>query len=235
MLSVRRGCYGDTGIAGASQADRLHRRPSQAALIVGGAWPWVGLGRMQAMKQHRQPLQGRGGRAWRDGGAWWTCSTRTMMLSVRWCQPSRSPSTAQIGPCVEMPLEGVPEGCSGARARRARRRHWYAGRRGPLGVCHVKASSPPSNVATPCEHPPISCSPTASHGRVWRCLLRACRSVAQALEHEGKGDATGTEGVGNPQERAMPTPHRRQASWAPRVSVAVVALASRIAHVRRGV
>ena len=31
----------------------------------------------------------------------------------------------------------------------------------------------------------------------------------------------------------MRKPHRRQASWAPRVSVAVVALASRIAHVRR--
>ena len=26
------------------------------------------LGRMQAMQRHRQPFQGRGGRAWRDGG-----------------------------------------------------------------------------------------------------------------------------------------------------------------------
>ena len=101
-------------------------------------------------------------------------------------------------PCVEMPLEGVPEGCSGARARRERRRHWYAGRTRPLGARHAKASSPPSNVATPCEHPPISCSPTASHGRVWRCLLRACRRVAQALEHEGEGGATGKQVIGDP-------------------------------------
>ena len=40
--------------------------------------------------------------------------------------------------------------------------------------------------------------PTVLIGRAWRCPLRACRSVAQALEHEGKGDATGTEGVGDP-------------------------------------
>ena len=28
--------------------------------------------------------------------------------------------------------------------------------------------------------------------------VKACRSVAQALDHEGKGGATGTEGVGDP-------------------------------------
>ena len=54
--------------------------------------------------------------------------------------------------------------------------------------------------------------PTAQIGRAWRCFSRACRSVAQALEHEGNGDAAGTEGVGNPQERAMPKPRRRQAT-----------------------
>ena len=37
-------------------------------------------------------------------------------------------------------------------------------------------------------------------------LLRECRSVAQALEHEGKGGATGTEVVAHPQERVMPKP-----------------------------
>ena len=36
--------------------------------------------------------------------------------------------------------------------------------------------------------------------------MKACQSVAQALEHEGKGDATGTEMVAHPQERAMPEP-----------------------------
>ena len=68
------------------------------------------------------------------------------------------PPTAQIGhawPWVEMPLEGVPEECSGARARRGRRRHWYGGRRGPPGACHADASLPPSNVGTPSERSPI--------------------------------------------------------------------------------
>ena len=51
-------------------------------------------------------------------------------------------------------------------------------------------------------------------------LFRACRSVAQALEHKGKDDSTGTEGLGKPQERAMPTPHRRQATWAPKCTQA---------------
>ena len=35
--------------------------------------------------------------------------------------------------------------------------------------------------------------------------MKACRSVAQALTHEGKGDATCTEGLGDPQERVMQT------------------------------
>ena len=61
--------------------------------------------------------------------------------------------------CVEMPLEGVSECCSGARARRERRRHWYGRRRAPPGACHAKAASPPSQVGTPAEHPPsIACS-----------------------------------------------------------------------------
>ena len=42
--------------------------------------------------------------------------------------------------------------------------------------------------------------------------LRACRSVAEALDHEGKGDATGTQVVAHPQERAMPKPHPPQAT-----------------------
>ena len=42
----------------------------------------------------------------------------------------------------------VPECCSGARARRERRCHWYGGRREAPGACHAKASSTPSNVGT---------------------------------------------------------------------------------------
>ena len=52
---------------------------------------------------------------------------------------------------------------------------------------------------------------------IWR--LKPCRSIAQTLEHEGKGAATGTWRAGDGQERAMPTPQPHQASWALRVSV----------------
>ena len=53
---------------------------------------------------------------------------------------------------------------------------------------------------------------TAQIERVRTRLLGACRSVAQALEHEGKGDATGTEVVAHPQKRTMPKPHPRHVS-----------------------
>ena len=49
-----------------------------------------------------------------------------------------------------------------------------------------RVSVPPS-VALP---PP----PTAQ----CRCLLRACRRVAQALEHEGKGGTTGKQVIADP-------------------------------------
>ena len=44
-----------------------------------------------------------------------------------------------------------------------------------------------------------------------RCLLKACRSVSQALEHEGKGDAASTEVVAHPRDRAIPQPQPQQA------------------------
>ena len=50
----------------------------------------------------------------------------------------------------------------------------------------------------PSERSPIGCSPTASHTAQRRCLLRAFRRVAQALEHEGKGNATGKQVVADP-------------------------------------
>ena len=69
-------------------ADDGHRRRLSSCAVQTN---WLhDLERTQVMQRHRQPLRGRSGRAWRDGGAWWTCSTRTMMLSVRRCQPSRS-------------------------------------------------------------------------------------------------------------------------------------------------
>ena len=79
--------------------------------------------------------------------------------------PDLSRALEAIGrPCVEMALDGVPECCLGARARRERQRDWY-GRRGiPPGACHAKAASSASHVGTPSEHPRIACSLTASHG-----------------------------------------------------------------------
>ena len=56
---------------------------------------------------------------------------------------------------------------------------------------------------------------TAQIESVWK----ACRSVAQALEHEGKGDTTGAEVVAHSQERAMPMPQPQHATWVPRVSI----------------
>ena len=41
------------------------------------------------------------------------------------------------------------------------------------------------------------------------------RSVAQALAHDGNADATGTQRVGDPQERVMPKQHRRQVTCTP--------------------
>ena len=49
--------------------------------------------------------------------------------------------------------------------------------------------------------------------------MRARRSFAQGLEHEGARDATGTEVSGDAQERAMPTPQPRQAMCALGMSV----------------
>ena len=50
-------------------------------------------------------------------------------------------------------------------------------------------------------------------------FLKSCRSVAQALEDEDEGGATGTEVVTHPQDRIMPTLQPQQAPWAPRVSI----------------
>ena len=49
--------------------------------------------------------------------------------------------------------------------------------------------------------------------------MKACRSVAQALEHEGTRDATDTEVVGDHQKRATPEQQPRQATYAVGVSV----------------
>ena len=71
--------------------------------------------------------------------------------------------------CAEMALEGVPECCSGARARRERRRSWYGGGSTPLGACHAKATASASHVGAPNERDPTAGSDTASHG--------SCRTV----------------------------------------------------------
>ena len=86
------------------------------------------LGRLRAMQRHREPLGERGGRAWRDGGAWWTCSTRTMVLSVRRCQPSTDEWPSQVALIVggAHDLRAWPWAfASDAAASRAARRAWW--------------------------------------------------------------------------------------------------------------
>ena len=61
---------------------------------------------------------------------------------------------------------------------------------------------------TPCCPKTFSLARTAQIGHAWRWPLKACRSFAQGLDHEGTRDATGTEVSGDPQERAMPKPPR---------------------------
>ena len=60
-------------------------------------------------------------------------------------------------------------------------------------------------------------TPLVSLGIVCDCLTptplwNACRSVAQAREHEGNRDVTGTEVSEGAQERAMPAPQPHQAT-----------------------
>ena len=115
---------------------------------------------------------------------------------------------------------GAQAACRQARARVELRRHSAALPRAvqhggdAMSKLHRHQATTAAGVSIP---PSVALTrpPTAQIGRAWRCLLRAWRSVAQALEHEGKGDATGKQGVGHPQERAMPQPHRRQATWTP--------------------
>ena len=49
--------------------------------------------------------------------------------------------------------------------------------------------------------------------------MKACRSFAQGLEHEGARGATGTEVSGGAQEHTMPEPQPHQATWALGTSV----------------
>ena len=46
-----------------------------------------------------------------------------------------------------------------------------------------------------------------------------CRSFAQGRDNEGARDAAGTEVSGDAQERAMPKPQPRQATWALGMSI----------------
>ena len=54
----------------------------------------------------------------------------------------------------------------------------------------------PSRVSSRSERLPTAGSHrprTAQIGHAWRYVWKACRSVAQALEHDGNRDAPGTE------------------------------------------
>ena len=97
-------------------------------------------------------------------------------------------------------------------------------------VCALRARHDPGALFARCssdraragERVSMPCSPrphTAQIGRAWRWLLKACRSVAQALEHEEKRDAAGTQRRSGRWERALPKPQPHQVTWALRVSV----------------
>ena len=57
--------------------------------------------------------------------------------------------------------------------------------------------------------------------------MKACRSFAQGLVHEGKRGATGTGFSGGAQERAMPKPQPRQATLYTRSKYSLIARSRR--------
>ena len=89
---------------------------------------------------------------------------------------------------------------------------------GTEGVAHPQEramSKPQPQQAT--WAPQVSTAPSVALPRpptaqTRRCLLKACWSVAQALEHERKGGTTGTEGLRNPQERVKQHGHPKRVS-----------------------
>ena len=70
-------------------------------------------------------------------------------------------------PCVEMALEGVSQCCSGARARRDTRCHWYGGLRRRLGACRAGATASPSHVTS--ERLPTAGSHRPCTAQIERC------------------------------------------------------------------
>jgi hypothetical protein len=119
--------------------------------------------------------------------------------------------------CVEMPLEGVPECCSGARSRKDKRHHWFGGRGRPPGACCAKATASVRHVQVPSERLAFTCSPRLHAAQVGH--LKACRSVALALDHERARDTTGSAAVADHLERAVPKPRRLCATCKCRASV----------------
>ena len=119
--------------------------------------------------------------------------------------------TAQVGRAWRCLLKA----CSGARSRKGKQHHWFGGRGGPPGECCAKATASVRRVQVPSERLAFTCSPrlhAAQVGRAWRCLLKACRSVALALDHERASDTTGSAAVVDYLECAMPEPQRFRAA-----------------------
>ena len=80
---------------------------------------------------------------------------------------------------LDVCLEGVPECCSGARARRDRRRHWYVCCLRVLRACRATRAASPSHVDAPSES---ECAPIARSQRPRMCLagVPECCSGARA-------------------------------------------------------
>ena len=77
------------------------------------------------------------------------------------------------------PVEGVPELCSCARARREPRCHWYGGLRGRPGACHAGATVSQTHVSTRSERLSIARLTSASHGSNRACAEMPVEGVPE--------------------------------------------------------
>ena len=141
------------------------------------------------------------------------------------CSPTAS-HTAHIGRAWRCLLRACrrSDEVSGHEGKRVPR--WCGAQGGPSEACHAKPASSPGHESSRSEHPPIGCSPTASHtahiGRAWRCLLRACRRSYEVRVHERIGYRAGTGRREDHPKRAMPNMPRHQATRASFLSDAKV-------------
>ena len=91
-------------------------------------------------------------------------TTRAARVSIPPSVTLTRPPTAQIGRARRCLLRACRRSEEGEWARRERVPRWYGTQGGPPEACHAKAAPSPGHQSSRNEHPPIGCSPTASHG-----------------------------------------------------------------------